>query len=101
MPTVGELCEWLLNRLDWACQHHYALDEFAAALGRLYRTLQGVNGLFQPPPETLSAPCPDCHTLSLFRDADIERVACGNCARLLTEEDYAAYASRLIEENTP
>lgn len=99
LPLVPILCSWLLDRLDWACQHHYAIDEFAEKLRKLRSTLTAAAGRFDAPPETLSAPCPDCHMLTLYRDVDIERVACGTCARLLTEDGYAEYAQRLIKEN--
>lgn len=100
LPLVPILCRWLLDRLDWACQHHHALDEFAAALRRLQGALFGLCGYGEPRPETLSAPCPGCHMLTLYRDVDMQRIVCGaGCAELMTEDSYAEYAKRLIKEN--
>lgn len=98
-PLVPLLCSWLSDRLDWACRTHPALDEFATAVGRIYGALMAAGGLFDPPPETLAAPCPGCHMLTLYRDRDMQRIVCGaGCPHLLTEDDYAEYAQRLIKE---
>jgi hypothetical protein len=99
MPRVRDMCRWLSDRLDWAAGKHPALDEFAGDLLELRGTLTALTGRGDPPPETLSAPCPDCSMLSLFRDAGLERVVCGNgCLRLWTDEEYTGYARTLIKE---
>lgn len=36
-PLVTSLCAWLSDRLEWACQHHPAVDEFAGDLLRISR----------------------------------------------------------------
>lgn len=97
-PQVPLLTVWLLDRLDWACEVFPAVDEFAATVGRLYGTLTAATGGFPARPETLTAPCPSCGILGLYRDVDIERVACGCCPVLMTDDDYAEYARQLIEE---
>lgn len=98
-PQVPLLCSWLLDRLDWACGTHPAVDEFAGEVRELHSTLTAACGRFEAAPETLTAPCPDCGLLALYRDVDAERIACGaGCARLMTEEDYAEYVRMLIEE---
>lgn len=99
LPNVPELSEWLRNRLEWACEHHPAIDEFAGKLRQLRTALTAAAGRFDAMPETLSAPCDSCGTLALYRDTDIERVACGSCARLMTEDEYADYTRWLIKEN--
>lgn len=99
MPNVREMCRWLSDRLDWACAKHPALDEFAGEVLELRGVLTSLTGRGEPPPETLSAPCPSCGLLSLYRDDDLERVACGGgCLRLWTDEEYAGYARTLIKE---
>lgn len=98
-PTVRLLAPWLLDRLGWACGHFMALDEFAEKLRTMRNALTAAAGRFDAPPETLSAPCPECRMLTLYRDVDMERVACAaGCLWLMTDEEYAAYAKRLIEE---
>lgn len=99
LPNVRELSRWLLDRLEWACAHHPAIDEFAEKVRQIRSALTAAAGRFDAPPETLAAPCDSCGMLSLFRDVDLERVACGSCARLMTEDEYATYARWLIKEN--
>lgn len=103
-PSVRRLAGWLLDRLDWACRTHPALDEFAEDLRELRGTLDAMCGHFDAPPETLSAPCWGCGWLTLIRDGDAERVLCAapstrECSRLMTDDDYAEYAQQLIKEN--
>jgi hypothetical protein len=99
LPTVHVLAGWLADRLDWACATHPALDEFAGKLHELRRALAAAAGHLDARPETLSAPCPGCGLLSLYRDDDLERVACGgDCEWLWTDEEYAGYARTLIKE---
>jgi hypothetical protein len=42
--TVTEVCRWLATRLDWACEHHPAIDEFATDLRRLTGELRAFAG---------------------------------------------------------
>lgn len=98
LPTVPELARWLLNRLEWACAIHPALDEFAGKLRHLRSTLTAACGRSEPRPEALEAPCPGCGQLALWRDPDLESIACGCCPVLLSEESYADHVNQLIEE---
>ena len=102
-PSVPDLCRWLLDRLDWACQHHYALDEFAEVTSRIFRTLHGVNGNGAARPKLMEAPCPTCHLLTLTQCYEESNIDCENvdCRRSLTPDEYARYVRQLIEENTP
>jgi endogenous inhibitor of DNA gyrase (YacG/DUF329 family) len=98
MPVVREMCRWLADRLDWAAARHPALDEFAGEVLELRGVLTALTGRGEPPPETLSAPCPSCGLLSLYRDDSLERVVCGGgCAERWTDEEYAAFARSVIE----
>jgi hypothetical protein len=97
LPTVPRLAEWLLDRLEWACAHHPAIDEFAGKLRDIRNVLTAAAGRFDAVPESLSAPCDSCGTLSLFRDTHLERIACGQCSRLMTESEYADYTRWLIK----
>lgn len=97
-PTVPALARWLGDRLDWACDHHDALDEFAADLRELHGTLLALGGTLPPRPEVLPAPCPGCGMLTLVRRDD--RIGCGaGCPRLMTEDDYAAYCRTLTRSD--
>lgn len=96
MPTVPVLAAWLLDRLDWACQHHLALDEFAGKLRSLRSSLTAAAGRFDAPTELLAAPCPGCRDELLYRDTDLECIACGGCPVLLSDEAYAEHARALV-----
>lgn len=98
MPVVRDMCRWLADRLDWAAGRHPALDEFAGELLELRGVLNGLTGRSEPRPELLPTPCPGCGLLTLHRDADIERVACGACPVLLTEERYAGHVRDLVAD---
>ena len=98
MPVVREMCRWLADRLDWACSRHPALDEFAGEVLELRGVLTALTGRAEPPPEGLPTPCPGCGHLALYRDADLERVACGACSVLLTEDGYAVHVRGLVDE---
>lgn len=39
LPTVAVLAGWLANRLEDACDHHPAIDEFAAKVKAIHRAL--------------------------------------------------------------
>lgn len=43
-PALADTEEWLRHRLDWACDEHPAVDEFARELGQQVATLRAVNG---------------------------------------------------------
>jgi hypothetical protein len=101
-PHVPALCHWLLDRLDWACQHHVALDEFAAKVSDIYGALMSAVGGWVAKPETLITPCRSCGILALYREVgptpEYDRVACGACPALLTEGEYAVYVKELVED---
>lgn len=102
VPTVTVLCGWLLDRLDWACDRHPAVDEFVAELRALCGALLAACGRTDPRPEPLPAPCPDCGLLTLWRDVDAERIVCGGgCPRLLDEDAYAEHVQRLVQATRP
>lgn len=44
VPTVVELAGWLGRRLDWATDHHLAIDEFAGEIRHHLSVLRAANG---------------------------------------------------------
>lgn len=44
-PTVASLAGWLTDRVDWACDHHLAIDEDAEEIRGLWKDLQRAVGL--------------------------------------------------------
>jgi hypothetical protein len=101
-PHVPAQCHWLSDRLDWACQHHVALDEFAVKVSDIYGALMSAVGGWAAKPETLITPCRRCGMLALYRHIGpregTDRIACGACPALLTEGEYAEYVKTLVEE---
>lgn len=96
LPTVVTLARWLTDRLDWARDHHGAIDEFATELHGLVRALRGTLGLYEVRPALLDAPCSRCDARALHRLPGEDRVECGACGRLLTEAEYARWCGLLV-----
>lgn len=99
-PQVPLLCAWLSDRLPWALEHHPALDEFAADVGDLLRTLYGLCGHGSARPKVMEAPCPGCGLATLvqpFPDAYIE-CATVDCGRVLTPPEYEEYVRDMRHE---
>jgi len=95
-PTVAVLVGWLTVRLDWACDEHPAVDEFAGEIRRLRNTLRREVGDVDPRPERLPAPCPACDLLAMVRDSD--GVRCRNCRTELGDDEYADWVGRLARD---
>jgi endogenous inhibitor of DNA gyrase (YacG/DUF329 family) len=97
VSTVPALVGWLTVRLDWACEHHPAVDEFVAEMRRLRSTLRAVSGDAPARPQRLTVPCQDCNQLALVRVVarDVRPVCCRACGRSWSEEDYAEWVGVL------
>jgi hypothetical protein len=95
--SVPQLASWLRGRLDWACDHHPAIDEFVAEMRSLRMILRSACGLTEPRPERLVTPCSYCAQLTLVRvHGDHDRpIRCRACERRWTEEQYAEWAGEL------
>ena len=84
VPTMSSQCGWLSVRLDWACEHHPAIDDFADELRRrVYHVLRGVLGLTEERQGSYVGRCPMpcqggglCET-SLWVDPYTTRICCG------------------------
>lgn len=100
--TSRGLADWLLDRLDWACQHFMALDEFAGDIQTLSSRLYGLAGYGASRPKLMEAPCPSCHLLTLTQCYEESNIDCENvdCRRSLTPDEYAGHVRTLIEENS-
>jgi hypothetical protein len=94
-PMVPLLCKWLADRLDWAFEHHGAVDEFAGEVGDVWHALRSAAGLPHPQPELcVGIPCRHCDLRLLYRVPGSEYVECdpegkyGGCQDLMTEDEY-------------
>lgn len=95
--TVSALVTWLRNRLNWACDDHPAVDEFAAELRAQVGRLRALAGILRARPELCEGvACQHCDTRALWR---IEgRVECGECGRIYTTEEYVTWVRELAQQ---
>jgi hypothetical protein len=105
-PTVEILTGWLSvpTRLDWACKHHPAIDDFAAEVKEIIGALYAVNGHAAAKPEHMAGiPCPGltCDMMALYRTAGDIYVECDRCGRLLNPEEYTRWLKYLHLKLTP
>lgn len=104
-PHVHHLATWLHTRLDWACDHHPAVDEFAHEIHDLTTRLRNLLALKRRVEVLQGAACPTCDTRSLFRTLDPREgasdwIECGNCHRLWTDSEYDRLVTILAADNT-
>lgn len=94
LPTVPELARWLTDRLDWACDRHPAVDEFATEMRQLRAVLFGTLGLFEPEPEFCNGVvCRGCDRYALYRSQDRYAAECDECGMLYTEDEYREWSA--------
>jgi hypothetical protein len=72
-PTVATAAAYLLPRLSWAGEHHYAFADFADDVRRIHRRLEDTVAWGERP-EYSDAPCFDCGALDLRREYGPARV---------------------------
>jgi hypothetical protein len=99
LASVDEHVRWLSDRLDWACDLHPAVDEFAAELRALTRAMRRYIGpdTARPRPCT-GVPCRRCDFLTLARLADGSGdVECQNpaCRTIYRPDEYERW-TRLL-----
>jgi hypothetical protein len=98
---VLRLGAWLHGQLDWACDHHPAVDEFAreirSILASMRRAISRDLG-----PVRYAAPCPYCRTATLRREPGGDWIECGGrdgCGRLWNEDEYGLLARAAIGQD--
>lgn len=84
-PTVPALVGWLTERLEWACDHHPAVDDFAAELAEL---AAGVRPIAPRAELKRGVPCRECDKVTLYRWPGSDYVECGSCPVLMTPDEY-------------
>jgi hypothetical protein len=97
-PTVPELARWLRTWLPTACDEHKAVDEFTTEVFALAATLRRTCGLAEVKPELLDAACARCDSVSLHRLPGEDRIECGVCGRLMTEDEYRRWCGMLAAD---
>lgn len=102
--TVDDLVGWLVVRLDWACEHHAAIDEFAADIHRLRKAMRRVLRLDTVTRERCEGvACKSCDRMALWRENGL--VSCGYCGLHYSDKEYrdwvkldAPYAVGLVRD---
>lgn len=93
--TTAQLCVHLRNSLEWACDEHPAVDEFANELRDCWLALRRANGLTEPRPELCDGvPCRSCDLKALFRVPGSAFIECA-CGALYTESEYTDWTKLL------
>lgn len=69
-------------------------DVFAEATTDLHRNIRNTLGQNKFV-ERLPTPCPTCEISALTRDTD--RINCGNCGRIITEDEYPHFALMILD----
>ena len=90
-PTVVQLTTWLGNRLEWACDDHPAVDEFAAEMRRLRGGLAAVVGVKSD--RVYVGPCPitdDKGTCGAALTADpyLDIIRCPRCDTMWSRDKW-------------
>lgn len=89
--TARSMLSWLAYRVAWACEHYGWIADFASEMRQLQRALRSACGETDPKPQVCEGvPCKRCDLVNvLYRTTDGSGfVECGNCARLLTTDEY-------------
>lgn len=105
IPTVPALAGWLGIWLDRACDHHYAIDDFADETADILAAMRAyipkVVEVGETPPSKRvirSAPCPECDMISLWWHPKDDRVRCDNCPRVMTESEYETWSKMVLAQ---
>ncbi len=96
--TVPELTEWLLARLEDACDEAPAIVEFFDAIRRLRGALQAQLGLIEVPDYKHGIPCKRCKALTLVQQPGSDRIECSSCFSLLSFLEYDEHVRSLSAE---
>lgn len=97
VPTVPALAQWLLTRVDDACDTHPGLDEFAAEVWQMVVQVRVALDISRTP-ISMAAPCPRCEMFALKRDVGDEWVVCRGCGTMLSEDEYRWHARVTVGE---
>ncbi len=96
---VSAMVVWLGNRLEWACDHHPAVDEFASEINGLWSVMRRYVGVDEPRPTPCrGVPCRRCDLKTLARLADGSGdVECQNaaCRTVYRADEYTRWV-RLV-----
>jgi hypothetical protein len=96
-PEVGTLVDWLTPRLEWACDQHPAVADFAGEIRWMRGTLRAVLSIVELPEYKTGVPCRRCDKLALFRVNGSNWIECGECPELMSADEYERWTGLLAE----
>ncbi|NIL62711.1 hypothetical protein [Salinispora arenicola] len=102
-PSIDGLVDWLITRLDWACDWYAGIDVFTDAVRQIRGRMMAALGDLDPEPERCEGvACSRCDLRMLFRRQDGSGdVECQNpdCLRVFTAVEYRELvAARAADE---
>jgi hypothetical protein len=100
VARVEVLTRWLADRVEWACDHHRAVDEFASEMRSVRSALLGALGHWDGPTRK-DGPCPKCDTVDLLVRNGSEWIECGSCDALMSSAEYAEWTKTLAQQYRP
>jgi ribosomal protein L37AE/L43A len=100
-PTVDALTRWLANRVEWACDEHPGIDEFAAEIREYCGTLRRVLGVSERAEYHDGVACAGCGQRALYRRPGGDWIECGGCPRLISPAEFAERVGEQAQEVTP
>lgn len=99
VSDVVAMVGWMVERTEWACDEHPAVDEFAAEIRTLSDELKRLVGdAIRRPQRCKGVPCRRCDLMTLARLADGSGdVECqnGNCKTIYRADEYDRW-TRLV-----
>jgi hypothetical protein len=102
---VDAMLDWLRTWLDWACDQHARIDEFAEEMREYRSTMRGINGEFEAPKLHQGIPCPECGAQPLYQRHGGPRngnlwIECQGCPHILKPDEFEEYCAVLREGMT-
>lgn len=97
--AVPDMAAWLADRLEWACDEHAAIADFAVELCDLWRAVRRYVADREPRPEPcVGVPCRRCDFKTLARLADGSGdIECQNlaCRTIYRPDEYTRWTKML------
>jgi ribosomal protein L37AE/L43A len=89
-PSVDALTRWLADRVEWVCDHHPDLPQFADDLRDCRAALRRALGLVDRDDYKEGVACPKCAQRTLSQRNGHVWVECAACNAMLSPDEYGA-----------
>lgn len=113
--NVYGMCQWLHTRIDWACDEHEVVVQFAEEIRDYRSTMAGILGRIDVPDYKVGVACPKCDARALYRriggvidsatgqpvrDGSLW-VECAECPAILSPDEYAEGVAEQVDRLRP